>query len=192
MEASGYEDFIDNAPSKILQVSYNGTIVQDGNVLTPKQTAEFPDIVLNNEDESALYTLIITDPDAPSRNDPVFREFIHYVCVNIKGNQLNTGDVVASYVGPAPPCNSGLHRYYFVVYKQISSIDVEQAKEHFKGRGGIKSNPWAITHCEKWAYAWTMFQAQFDETCDESHEAIGFVPPPYFRSPKQIEKYGDA
>ena len=192
MEQSGYQDFIENIPSDILNVTYNDNKVIDGNILTPTLTNIFPNIILNNKDEDGLYTLIMTDPDAPSRSNPSFREFIHYVCINIKGNDIKTGQEIASYIGPAPPYNSGLHRYYFVVYKQTSKIDSELAIEYYKNRGGLKSNQWCITNKCEMAHSWTMFQSEWDISCDATHEAIGFVPPPTYRSPKQIEKHGNA
>ena len=57
-------------------------------------------------------TLIFpTDPDAPSRKDPKYREWRHWLVVNIPGGDVSKGEVCAEYVGAGPPKGTGLHRY---------------------------------------------------------------------------------
>merc|ERR1711973_958518 len=68
-------------------------------------------------EEGALYTLCMTDPDAPSRAEPTFREWHHWLVVNIPGNNISQGDVLSEYVGSGPPQGTGLHRYIFLAYK---------------------------------------------------------------------------
>jgi phosphatidylethanolamine-binding protein (PEBP) family uncharacterized protein len=41
-----------------------------------------------NSKGSELYTLILTDPDAPSRRSPTQREWRHWLVMNIPGNDL--------------------------------------------------------------------------------------------------------
>ena len=62
------------------------------------------DPVVNWEAEpNDLYTLVMTDPDAPSRQTPTFREIKHWLVVNIKGNDISTGRTIAAYRGSGPP-----------------------------------------------------------------------------------------
>ena len=63
-----------------------------GNVLTPTQVKTEPTLVWSAE-EDEHYTVIFTDPDAPSRADPQFREVHHWLVVNIPGNRLAEGEV---------------------------------------------------------------------------------------------------
>ncbi|KAJ2942927.1 hypothetical protein O0L34_g15117 [Tuta absoluta] len=74
-------------------------------------------------------------PDAPSRQNPVRRNWLHWLVVNIPGKSLNKGSVLAEYNGPAPPKDTGAHRYVFLVFKQNDKINFA---EHFpaeeKGR----------------------------------------------------------
>lgn len=54
-----------------------------GNFLTRTDTLEEPQIHLSSRlsDEASTisYTLVMTDPDAPSRADPKYRQFRHWV-----------------------------------------------------------------------------------------------------------------
>ena len=52
-----------------------------------------------------------TDPDAPSRKNPKYREWRHWVVVNVPGGDVSKGEVCAEYVGAGPPQGTGLHRY---------------------------------------------------------------------------------
>lgn len=85
--------------------------------MTPTQAKEKPQVVWRAEPGS-YYTLVKTDPDAPSRVNPIFREIRHWTVVNIPGSAVGRGDEVVEYVGAGPPKDSGLHRYVFLVYKQ--------------------------------------------------------------------------
>lgn len=93
------------------------------------------------------FTLVLTDPDAPTKGDDKWSEFCHYVVRDIKlndftladtapapttadgkndidsfGDKLTTvdlqGDALVPYMGPGPPPKTGLHRYVFLLYKQ--------------------------------------------------------------------------
>lgn len=61
-----------------------------------------------NADPNEYYTLIMTDPDAPSRESPKFREWHHWLVVNIPGNNIAQGEEKTSYFGAAPPANTGM------------------------------------------------------------------------------------
>ena len=78
--------------SSLYQVHYGDSKVDVnlGNVLTPTQVSHQPSVTWTAE-EGSFYTLIMTDPDAPSRADPKFREWHHWLVVNIPGNKLSEG-----------------------------------------------------------------------------------------------------
>lgn len=74
-----------------------------------------------NSHVNRIFLILIAnhiDPDAPSRQAPVNREFLHWLVANIPGDQVAKGDTIAEYIGSGPPKDSGLHRYVFLVYKQ--------------------------------------------------------------------------
>lgn len=68
-------------------------------------------IVTDNE----LYTLMMVDPDAGSS------PYLHWLVLNIPKGNVNDGVSVREYKGPAPP--SGVHTYYFLLYKQTAKIN---------------------------------------------------------------------
>ncbi|KAF8996427.1 phosphatidylethanolamine-binding protein [Cyathus striatus] len=79
--------------------------------------------------EGKTYTLVMTDPDAPSRADPKFGEWRHWVITGItfptsKGKE---GVIVhkpkassTPYHPPGPPPGTGLHRYAFLLFEEPS------------------------------------------------------------------------
>lgn len=87
----------------------------------------FPDIqsVLFPNTQKSLY---VSDPDAPSRNEPKFREWHHWLVVNIPGNDVSKGETLSEYVGSGPPQGTGLHRYVFLVYKQNDKLSCSEQK----------------------------------------------------------------
>jgi len=72
--------------------------------------------------QSCVLFNVITDPDAPSRHDPKFREWHHWLVVNIPGCDISKGEVKLEYVGSGPPKGTKLHSYVFLAYKQPGKI----------------------------------------------------------------------
>lgn len=67
-------DVIPVAPTEVAKVTYiSGVSANEGNELTPTQVKDVPKVEWN-ADASTLYTLCMTDPDAPSRQEPTYRE----------------------------------------------------------------------------------------------------------------------
>lgn len=111
-------DVIDVVPSAMLIVTYSsGVKVRLGNELTPTDVLEAPKLAWEAEKE-AFYTICMTDPDAPSRQNPKFREWLHWLVGNIRANDVDHGEVLADYVGAVPPKETGLHRYVLLLFRQ--------------------------------------------------------------------------
>lgn len=56
--------------------------------------------------------LLSTDPDAPSRANPVRREFRHWLVGNIPGDKVDQGETFTEYVGSGPPRDTGkIHKF---------------------------------------------------------------------------------
>jgi phosphatidylethanolamine-binding protein (PEBP) family uncharacterized protein len=103
-----------------------------GTILSVKETQHAPRLewalsAPSASGQSPHYTVIMCDPDAPSREHPKFRCWLHWCVTNVvHPNSLGEGYEVTSYMGPAPPAKTGLHRYCFLVYKQNGVFDVSK------------------------------------------------------------------
>ncbi|KII71254.1 Phosphatidylethanolamine-binding protein 1 [Thelohanellus kitauei] len=87
------------------------------------------------------YTLILTDLDAKS-SDTNNRETYHWVVVNIKGNDLSTGNRWFDYRSPTPNPVLGWARYYFFVFEQKGLISLDEPiiiSTNKEGRGSKNS-----------------------------------------------------
>lgn len=88
-----------------------------GNVLTPTQVKDKPKVAWEAE-KGAFYTLVKVDPDAPSRKNPTYREYRHWLIMNIPESSVENGDEIIEYIGAGAPKGTDLHRYIFLVFKQ--------------------------------------------------------------------------
>ncbi|XP_058803992.1 protein D2-like [Phymastichus coffea] len=159
-------DVIDTIPSAVVKVSYpSGATVDIGKELTPTQVKDQPTVEWD-ADDSSFYTLCMTDPDAPSRKEPKFREWHHWLVTNIPGKDVSKGEVLSQYIGSGPPPNTGLHRYVFLVYKQPSKLKFDE--KHLTNRSGDGRNNFSIKKfAQKYnlgnPVAGNMYQAAFDD-----------------------------
>jgi len=104
-------------------VQYNEDESLDGNNhLTKEETQSEPKVEVENVDDRTYRTLIMIDPDAPSRDDPFKGPVLHWLVVNFQGQDLKDGLTLYSYKGPSPPAGSGPHRYIFLLYQSIDKI----------------------------------------------------------------------
>ena len=141
-------------PAGYLAVQYRADLpVTLGNLMSVSATQEKPSfqfisdpkLASVNEDgykafainKQDLFTLVLTDPDAPSRADHKWSEYCHYVVADIPldtgitepnepqfvaskiGDQGNT---LIPYMGPGPPKGTGQHRYIFLLYRQPTGV----------------------------------------------------------------------
>lgn len=84
-------DVISEIPPNKLGVQYAEITVNEGNVLKPKQARDPPAVSWGVQDETSLFALCMTDPDAPSRSKPTQREWHHWLVVNIPGKSIEKG-----------------------------------------------------------------------------------------------------
>jgi len=152
-------------PMKGLKVVYKEGEVKFGNELTPTQVKDIP-LVEWDADPTQFYTLIMTDPDAPSRKDPKWGEWHHWIVSNIPGNNISNGDTIFEYVGSGPPPDTGLHRYVFLVYKQQHKHDFDEKKISNKtgeGRAQRSVKKFAEKHELGDPISGNFFQAKYDD-----------------------------
>eukprot|EP00731_Ephydatia_muelleri_P036781 Em0324g9a len=158
-------DVVDKAPTELAEVSYDsGVKCELGNVLTPTQVQNQPTVTWSAE-PGAKYTVVLTDPDAPSRKNPIRREWKHWVVVDIPGCDVAKGTVLAQYVGSGPPQGTGLHRYIFLVYKQPSDVKFHEKVLGMTadGRANWKVQDFAATYKLGKPVAGNFYQAEYDD-----------------------------
>lgn len=104
-------EVIDKAPKEVAEVSFSsGGKVHMGDILTPTQGKFFryfkasflsfgslvkdPPTVKWTAENGTFYTICMTDPDAPNRVNPKFREWHHWLVGNIPGNDISKGTCI--------------------------------------------------------------------------------------------------
>uniref|UniRef100_A0A8D8LZJ2 Protein D1 n=1 Tax=Cacopsylla melanoneura TaxID=428564 RepID=A0A8D8LZJ2_9HEMI len=125
----GEDDIKVALPGDIVHVEYtNGKqteTVHFGNELRPTFWKVTPHV---HWDAHPLihYTLVMVDPDAPSRQNPTLGEFRHWLVVNIPAGNITLGETITAYTGPDPPVGTGFHRYIFYLYRQPGPIEFDE------------------------------------------------------------------
>ncbi|GJP51770.1 hypothetical protein CLOM_g10912 [Closterium sp. NIES-68] len=153
------EDFM---PSMDMKVKYGDREVQNGDELTPSEAAAAPFVEIAGRHENGdLYTLVMSDPDAPSPDNPVAAEWLHWLVVNIPGATTlphsSAGDPVTAYKGPSPPM--GVHRYVLALFRQPQRITAHAPA----ARKGFKARQWASQHGLGRPVAAVFFRARKEE-----------------------------
>jgi len=169
------KDVLDVTPSKALNICYDNKLTLETNaVYTPTQVQNAPKVSYEAKDDE-YYTLIMTDPDAPTRSDPKFGEWRHYLVTNIPGNKVEQGEVLSPFIGSGPPPKTGLHRYIYILCQQPSKI-------HFKGElrcpvSGDSRNNWkAADFIKKWnlnPVGCDFYQAEYDDYVPVLYQTLG-------------------
>ncbi|KAJ6220731.1 hypothetical protein RDWZM_006543 [Blomia tropicalis] len=165
---------LDRAPLHVAQVHYDsGVMMNLGTELTPTQVQNEPSVKWPTEPDQ-LYTLIFTDLDVPNRSEPKFREILHWLVVNISGNDIANGDCYAGYIGAGAPKESGLHRYVLLVFKQPNGrIELDRPKigsRVLDGRYAFKTRHLIDEYkFNSQPIAGNYFQAQYDDYCPILH-----------------------
>lgn len=103
----------------------SGAKVNLGNELTPTQVKDIPKIKFD-ANPTDFHTLMMIDPDVPSRKDPTMREMRHWTVVNIPGNKVTEGKTLFEFIGSGPRKDTGLHRYVILVYKQPGKLNFDE------------------------------------------------------------------
>ncbi|XP_011182666.1 protein D3 [Zeugodacus cucurbitae] len=168
-------DVVPYAPNRFLKVTYpNNLEVKAGIELTPTQVKSQP-LVEWEADPDTFYALIMTDPDAPSRNAPKFREFKHWLVGNIPGNDVTKGEVLSAYVGSGPPKNTGLHRYVFLLYKQNGKLEFDETRvgnNSREERPKFSASNFATKYSLGHPIEGNFYQAQWDEYVPVVHKQL--------------------
>ncbi|XP_068635436.1 CEN-like protein 1 [Aristolochia californica] len=106
------------SPTVTMRVTYNSNKqVCNGHELMPFVVKSKPRVEVGGDDMRTAFTLIMTDPDAPSPSEPYLREYLHWMVTDIPGTtDASFGRELVSYEDPNPV--TGIHRYVFILFKQ--------------------------------------------------------------------------
>ncbi|XP_020215747.1 protein MOTHER of FT and TFL1 [Cajanus cajan] len=122
-------------PSVNMSLYFGSKHVTNGCDIKPSIAISPPKITLTGNMDN-LYTLVMTDPDAPSPSEPSMRELIHWIVVNIPGGTNPTrGKEILPYLGPKPPV--GIHRFIFVLFQQkgpLAAVEQPTTRAGFNTR----------------------------------------------------------
>lgn len=98
------------------EVLFGNTLKLD-NVQTP------PYLNLETFTDSKYHTLVMVDPDAPSRQNPIYGEWLHWLMTDIpKGQGIWDGKQVMDFSPSGPPQGTGKHRYVFLLFSHNEEI----------------------------------------------------------------------
>lgn len=141
-------EIIDKCPERVLQVDFpsSGLTAKMGNLIKPAQARTAPNFRYE-ADPDQLHTLLMIDPDSPSRANHNLRNVVHYLINNIPGNDVKSGEIAVEYVPPCPFPEAGKHRIVYLLYKQPDGNRVEfeetVASNLLEGRGPLNLHVYA-------------------------------------------------
>ncbi|VDM36781.1 unnamed protein product [Toxocara canis] len=151
------------APSRRVRVVFRNNVgVNCGNTLTPMQVANQPMVSWDTQ-PGAFYTLLMVDPDFPSRTSPLPGQRLHWWVINIPGSTVSSGTTLAVFQPSTPAANTGLHRYVFLVYKQPTAINsplLTNLTVHDSERPGFNTTAFTSQFNLGYPYAGNFYQSQ--------------------------------
>ncbi|MFS7926065.1 putative phosphatidylethanolamine-binding protein [Helianthus anomalus] len=136
-------DVVDQfTPSVTMEVAFNPQYpVFNGHELKPNLITSKPRVNIGGVDMRSSYTLVMTDPDAPSPSDPYLREHLHWIVTDIPGTTDATfGREIVNYEKPKPVI--GIHRYVLLLFKQRArqSVRPPVSRDRFNTRAFSQEN----------------------------------------------------
>ena len=120
-----------------MEISFSNKLVKDNEKL-PLKLVQTKPIVDYNFRPKKYYSLIMVDHDAPSKDKPVNKYWLHWMMINIDENGL--GDEIMLYEPAYPPEGSGYHRYSITMFEQPYYIEIRDAIK-FVGKSRAKFSP---------------------------------------------------
>ncbi|XP_069816837.1 phosphatidylethanolamine-binding protein 1-like [Dendropsophus ebraccatus] len=168
---------VDDRPKVPLVVRHGALCIDKlGQIVTPRQITKRPTLEWEGMDPKKLYTIILTDPDVPSKHDRSMAQWHHYLVVNVKGNDLDSGHTLTQYVGSGAGKDTGMHRYTWLAYEQEKPLKCNEP--HVSDRTAVGREKFDARNFRKKyglcsPVAGICFQAQWDETVIELYKQMG-------------------
>jgi len=157
-KAAIISDVVDEFEPKCVVVPHYGKkhrAVDLGNKFKQKQTEDRPSVHIHCPDMNATpgLTLALTDPDAPSRDNPKWSEMCHWIGIATARSDPslesemddNTEFELIKYKPPGPPAGTGYHRYVFLVLEGPNlNLTLPEDRQHWgMGKAGNGVREWA-------------------------------------------------
>lgn len=114
-------------PLLTVNITWPKATAEYGNTVNPDKTQDMPEVTFFDSLPGSAWpsgktpqlTLAMSDPDAPSRDNPEWSEICHWIATDIAlsmSEQTASKGLkeVMSYKPPGPPPKTGKHRYVFV------------------------------------------------------------------------------
>ena len=105
-----------------LKVKFNGTPVRYKQPMDLRLVGREP-VIDYPQPANKYYTTIMFDPDAPSYEDPVNKNWLHWLRIN---NKLS----IVPFQPSDPPKGSGPHRYCICLLEQQKPIEVPEFEQY--------------------------------------------------------------
>ncbi|KAB8233175.1 hypothetical protein ETB97_002971 [Aspergillus alliaceus] len=144
------EDF---TPTTELQVSFGEKAVSLGNMFRASECKSAPTVYFAAErdiDSPQKYILILTDPDAPTPDEPKFAYWRHWVVSGLQPfGSLESAQTLTEYLGPGPKDDSRPHRYLYLLFREPPGLSLSKEDvggEEFTDRRSFKAAEWAQKH----------------------------------------------
>lgn len=99
-----------------MNIKFNGIAVKYNEIKTKKETVNKPILELAKTDK--YITIIMVDPDAPTKEIHTNRYWLHWLIIN-------NDKTINEYNGPNPPIKSGNHRYFILIFEQDNKINLD-------------------------------------------------------------------
>jgi len=155
-QASIIDDVIDDfQPSCYLQLSFlskHGKVSM-GNALDPSQTKSPPAVEIicpSKHPPKGPFTIALTDPDAPSRDNPKWSEVCHWLvtapAIGSSPSEIDSGlNEIVGFKPPGPPPKTGYHRYIFLLFSgDNANLTAPEDRQHWGfGKKGYGVRDWA-------------------------------------------------
>ncbi|KAI0458311.1 phosphatidylethanolamine-binding protein [Xylaria acuta] len=142
-------------PTAKLDVSFGEKAVELGTFLRAGECKQAPTIAFAPEagaPESASYSFILTDPDAPTPDEPKFAFWRHWVLSGLRPKSVDGAAApsqLTAYLGPGPKDDSKPHRYLFLLYREPKGLSLSKGDvggEEFVQRRSFKPAEFAERH----------------------------------------------
>ncbi|CAH2235962.1 jg24501 [Pararge aegeria aegeria] len=113
-----------NPPSAFISVAYLDVTIDLGTVVFPVQTLGQPQNVSYEADPEKLYTFVFIGPDLPPSVVVPLTQLVHWLVVNVPGNEIAKGCEMAPYFPPTPYPDG--FPYIFLLYEQNEALNTTQ------------------------------------------------------------------